>query len=106
MVKALLLSLLLVFCQPVSAIGAEYIVMDTQLTQLETKLIQLKSINSQLQYQLDQLHKQSANQENSLTNLSMEFDKFAASQHRKIRGLKFQRNFLLVGVIGSLIIKK
>lgn len=96
MVKALLFALLLVFCQPASAIGAEYIMTDQQLTQLETKLIQLKAINSQLQTQLDQLHAASANQEKSLMNLSMDYDRFAASQRRKIRQLKAQRALLFV----------
>lgn len=106
MVRILLLFCLLQFSFLPLAIGQEYIVTDAQLTKLENKLIQLKAINSQLQVQLEQLHKQSANQEESLKNLSMDFDKFAASQHRKINELKLQRVLLVFGALAAVSIKR
>lgn len=106
MARILLFVLLLQFSFSPLAIGQEYIVTDQQLTKLENKLIQLKSINSQLQCQLDLLHKQSQNQEKSLTNLSTDFDKFAASQHRKINELKLQRVLLVFGALAAVSIKR
>lgn len=103
-VLSLMLSVLLLV-QP-SAFAGDFLIAEHQLVRLEKNLIQLKAFNSKLQEQVNELNRQQKIAEQSLTTALASYEKYAKTQHRKINSLKFQRNCLLVGVCGLLLIKK
>lgn len=103
--KVLFLALFLLASVQSSAFAVEFVVTEQELMQLETNLIQLKTLNNELQTELANLKQLTETQEQLLMSANKLLNEYAKDQRAKLRQLKLQRGLLIGGLLAALIIR-